>query len=425
MNKGLTLAIRWAVVIVVALPFMPVAGRAQGPSSTLPTDVTIDDVLRLLETRSPRTQAERATIDVAAADRITARTLPNPTINYGAVHLVEGFSTGAITAHQLDIEQPLLLFGQRQTRTDAADASVKAEEARVAEALADRRFDVRRAFATLLSRQSQLQIVQDSLLALEHVTQLVRGRAAAGDRSQYDLLRIETETASLRVEAMNAATNVEETSGELAGLLGLPGWQPHALGTLAVGAVPTDVDTLWKTAQERRPAIVALRAQQVAARAGVTAAIRERLPIPAFSAGTQTTNQVSGTSVVIGLSQPLALFDRNQGAIARAQAQVRASELAIAARLEETRAEIESRANVLSKRRAALDILDRDVMLQLPTLRRMAEDAYREGSADILELLDANRSLRELQLARVQQLEAVKLAEEDVIAAAGLEGATR
>jgi outer membrane protein TolC len=54
----------------------------------------------------------------------------------------------------------------------------------------------------------------------------------------------------------------------------------------------------------------------------------------------------------------------------------------------------------------------------------MAEDAYREGSADILELLDANRSLRDLQIARVQQLESVKLAEEDVIAAAGLEAPT-
>jgi len=51
----------------------------------------------------------------------------------------------------------------------------------------------------------------------------------------------------------------------------------------------------------------------------------------------------------------------------------------------------------------------------------MAEDAYREGSADILELLDANRSLRDLQVARVQQLEAVKLAEETLISAASLD----
>jgi cobalt-zinc-cadmium efflux system outer membrane protein len=152
--------------------------------------------------------------------------------------------------------------------------------------------------------------------------------------------------------------------------------------------------------------------------------MRERLPVPSLSAGAQLTNQVNGTSLVIGFSQPLTLFDRNQGAIAKAEAQVRQADLSIAAQLDETRAQIESRAGVLGKRRAALDVLNRDVMQQLPALRRMAEDAYREGSADILELLDANRSLRDLQIARVQQLESVKLAEEDVIAAAGLEAPT-
>ena len=51
----------------------------------------------------------------------------------------------------------------------------------------------------------------------------------------------------------------------------------------------------------------------------------------------------------------------------------------------------------------------------------MAADAYREGSADILELIDANRSVREIQLARVEQLEAIEIAEAQVIAAAALD----
>jgi outer membrane protein, heavy metal efflux system len=46
---------------------------------------------------------------------------------------------------------------------------------------------------------------------------------------------------------------------------------------------------------------------------------RERLPIPAFSAGTQMTHEVTGTSTLFGFSMPLPLFDRNQGAIAKAR----------------------------------------------------------------------------------------------------------
>ena len=67
----------------------------------------------------------------------------------------------------------------------------------------------------------------------------------------------------------------------------------------------------------------------------------------------------------------------------------------------------------------------RDLASQLPEianeLRRMAEDAYREGRGDILELLDASRSLKDMQLLHVKQLEMTKLAEEDVISAAGVD----
>ena len=409
------------LVLLTAAPFSAARLSAQGGQPALPTTVTLDQVLKLLDERSPRTAAIRSSIPVVAADRITAQTLPNPTLSYGGVHLVSGLSTGAVTQHQLVVEQPLLLFHKRQTRLDAADANVKAEGAHVAEELAERRLEVRRTFASLLSRQAQLEIVQDSLTNLQRVEQLVRGRAAAGDRSQYDVLRIETEAGSLQVQAMNVATDVEDVAGQLTALLGLPGWSPRGVGTLDVGAVSTDVETLWATAERRRPGLVALRDQQVAARGGIFLAQRERLPVPALSGGIQKTNDVSGTSGFLGFSIPLSLFDHNQGAIAKATAQLEAADLSLQASMEETRAEIEHAANVLKKRREALQLLEGSVAERLPTLRRMAEDAYREGSADILDLLDANRSLRDFQLARIQQLEAVKLAEESVISAAGLD----
>ena len=413
---------RWCVVgLVIVVLVQGMGVSAQGGPPVLPATVTLDEVLKLLEERSPRIAAERASIRVTAADRITAQTLPNPSVSYGGVHLVSGLSTGATTQHQVVVEQPLLLFRQRQARLDAADANVHAEDARVAEVLAGRRLAVRQTFASLLSRQEQLQIVQESLVHLERLQQLVRARAAAGDRSRYEVLRVEIETESLRVQAMNAATDVEDVSGQLAALLGLPGWSPRAVGALEVGAVSTDVEVLWRTAERRRPSLVALRQQQAAARGGLVVARRERFPVPALSAGTQVTRDVNGTSAFVGFSLPLGIFDHNQGAVAKATAQIDAADLLIQAALGEARAEIERAATVLKKRRDALHAFQGAVSERVPTLRRMAEDAYREGSADILELLDANRSLRDFQLARVQQFEAVRLAEETIIGAAGLD----
>jgi cobalt-zinc-cadmium efflux system outer membrane protein len=401
---------------------MLAAGGGASAQSALPANVTIDDVLRLLNERSPRTAADRAAIDVAAADRITARTYPNPNVSYGAVHLVSGLSTGAITQHQLVVDEPLLIFKQRQARLGAADLNVTAEQGRVAETLGGRRLQVRQAFAALLSRQQQLAVIQESLADLQRVEDVVRGRAQAGERSEYDVARIETETERVRVETMNAEADVDDAAGELATLLGFPGWSPHATGDLEPNAaVPTDVEALWTTAQQRRPSLVAIHQQQAAARGGLFLAQRERLPVPAFSAGTQMTQSVNGTSMFLGFSMPLPFFDRNQGAIARANAQIRAEDLALNAELAEAHADIERATTVLAKRRAALSELETRVVQRIPILRRMSEDAYREGGADILELLDAMRSMKDIQIAHVQQLESSKLAEELVVSVAGLD----
>jgi len=391
-------------------------------TTPLPATVTIGDVLRLLSERIPRTAADRATVDVVGADRITARTYPNPDVSYGNVHLVSGLSTGAVTQHQIVFDEPLLIFKQRQARLGAADLNVTAEQARVAQTYATRRLQVRQAFASLLSRQQQLSVIQDSVADLERVEGVVRGRAEAGERSMYDVARIETETETLRVELMNAEADVDDAAGQLAALLGLPGWSPRATGELTPAAdVSTDVEALWATAQQRRPSIVAVRQQQAAARGSLFLAQRERLPVPALSAGTQMTQQVNGTSMFLGFSMPLPFTDRNQGAIAKADAQIRVNDLALAAELAEARADLERATTVLAKRRAALTALETRVVQRVPQLRQMSEDAYREGGADILELLDAMRSVKDIQITHVQQLESAKLAEEDVIAAAGLD----
>jgi cobalt-zinc-cadmium efflux system outer membrane protein len=409
-------------VRVVACSLLVIGSWGHLNAQALPPTVSLDDVLRLFNERSPRTQADRATIQVAAADRITARTYPNPDVSYGALHLVSGLSTGAVTQHQLVVDEPLLIFKQRQARVGAAELNVTAEEARVDETLSARRLQVRQAFASLLSRQEQLTVIRESLADLQRVESVVRGRAEAGERSEYDVARIETEAERMQVEAVNREADVEDAAGQLATLLGFAGWSPRATGNLAPSdGVPTDVEALWTSAQQRRPALVAIRRQQAAARGALFLAERERLPVPAFSAGTQMTQNVNGASTFFGLSLPLPLFDRNQGGIAKATAQIRADDLALAAELAEAHADIERASAVLTKRRAALLELETRVVQRVPLLRRMSEDAYREGGADILELLDAMRSVKDIEVAHVQQLESAKLAEEMVVAAAGLD----
>src|SRR5690349_13136276 len=94
MNRTSTVLLWLGFTVVIARGV-----SADQPGSTLPATVTLAQVMQLLNERSPRTLAERASVNVVAADRITAKTWPNPSLSYGGLHLVSGSSTGAVTQH--------------------------------------------------------------------------------------------------------------------------------------------------------------------------------------------------------------------------------------------------------------------------------------------------------------------------------------
>jgi cobalt-zinc-cadmium efflux system outer membrane protein len=409
------------IALLMHLLFGPADAIAAPPvEPELPEVLTLDRALELLRDQSPQSQAEQAQVEVAAAGRVAARVYPNPSVSYGAIALAQGANTGAAWQHQIVIEQPLLL-GHRRVRRDLADLDVSAERARVTASLAARALDVRQAFATLLARQERVRVLEESITELSRLEQIVRGRHEAGDRSEYDVARIELETTSLRVELRNAETDVEDAAGRLAALLGFPGWQPRAEGSLEPRELPTEVEQLWATAERQRPSIAAARAQASFARGGLTLARRERLPVPALALGTLLTQNDDSASLFFGFSFPLPVFDRGQGAIARATAEIQAGELAVEAELAESRAELERAQAVYVRHRETLQTIEQQMVERIPTLRRMAEESYRGGTAGILELLDSFQSVKEIRLTHLDQREAVKLAEAELIAAAGLE----
>jgi len=137
--------------------------------------------------------------------------------------------------------------------------------------------------------------------------------------------------------------------------------------------------------------------------------------------GTMITQRADSASVFFGLSFPLPVFDRGQGAIARATAEIQAGELAVEAELAETRADLERAREVYVRQRETLQVVEEQMVDRIPSLQRMAEEAYRGGTAGILELLDSFQSVKEIRLTHLEQREAVKLAEAELIAVASLE----
>jgi cobalt-zinc-cadmium efflux system outer membrane protein len=420
-TKGLRFFVSCGVVFVL-LASTFTYGHAQ-TAAALPEAVTLDDLLQLLRERSPRLGAERAQIEVAAADLIAAGVLPNPSVSYGSMNTVGGKKNTLFEGElqqQGTIAIPLLLAGQRPARREAAQRGVDAAQAHVQARYAELAHQAWQFFVQLLTGQEKVRTLEEARRSLEQIKNIVSGRAQAGTASQYDVLRMTVEAVALDTRLAEARTEITNSTGELDALLGLPGWHPRAVGKLGPLGVTLDIETLWSKAVQSNPSLEAARRDELAADAAIERARRERWPVPTVSWGPSFTTDPYGLASSVGISIAVPLFDRGQGPIARAVAEKHSATLLRQAVTAETRAELERAVTLLTQRQATLAAFERDVLSQLPTLRQMAEDAYRSGKSSILELLDASRSRTESQLNHLNLVEAVMQAEIDTVTAAGL-----
>ncbi len=393
--------------------------HAQEPRA-LPNEIDLATLLSLVDRRSPALRAERASVAVARADVVQAGVHPNPELEYQGWFTVAG-SQDAWNGLQntWTIGQPLLLFDQIGVRTRAAQARVAASQARLGDFRFQLEVEARRGFIALLAAEERVHAVEDAVSELERLTELVRARAQAGDRSRYDALRVELELRRLAVLREQAEAAVTQASGQLATLIGEPSWQPRARGDLRTRPARL-LAAARPDAVEQSPRVRALSREATAARAAIDSAQRDAIPVPTVGAGGGFTTNAQSQAIFVGLTIPLPVFDQNQGNIARAEADADYAGRRYEAARRTTRAELVNARRVLSARQRALDRFERDVLRTLPELRQMAEQSYRGGQTTVLELVDSIRALRDVSLQQVNLLEGVRQAEVDVLTAAGL-----
>ncbi len=144
----------------------------------------------------------------------------------------------------------------------------------------------------LLAGRERIAILDETHRDMRHLSDLVTGREQAGNASRYDVLRIDLETRDVAARLENARNDLLGTAGELGVALGLPGWNPEALGTLKPLGVPANPDRLWAEAERSNPEIETARRGEIAAEAGLDRARSERWPVPSLMFGSAFTESL-------------------------------------------------------------------------------------------------------------------------------------
>jgi cobalt-zinc-cadmium efflux system outer membrane protein len=125
--------------------------------------------------------------------------------------------------------------------------------------------------------------------------------------------------------------------------------------------------------------------------------------------------------MVGGVQWDLPFRNRNQGNIAVAGAEIRLAESNLAAAEALVRAEFEAALSAYTLHRRDVVTFLEPLQRQATETYRIAEAAYREGGADLLRLLDAQRVGIESRIAYIQGLTEVREAQAELQAAMGVQ----
>ncbi|MES2452004.1 MAG: TolC family protein [Pseudomonadota bacterium] len=368
-------------------------------TTALPTTIDLATVLRLARTANPRIGAEEQEIAAAQADRISAGALPNPSISYtGSYQPSELTNFSTRRAHEATVTLPLLLGGKRSARITAANRRIDAARFRVAATKQEIIADAGITFVTLLAAQEAVAVRRTAVDEMDRLRSVVTGRRASGIASDYDLIRVDVEVEAARANLADAEVDAISAQADLANALGLPNWRPRANGRLdGLALLPAG----QRRSVDELPSVASAIADERVARADVAAARRERFPEVSINGGRFWTTSPFGPTYSIGLSLEVPLFDRRKGPVRKAEADARAAEFRTQIARARAASEVARYAAQVETRSSTLFTFNRQIGDKLPTLGRMAEDAYRLGGGSIVDLIDATRSRFDNEVTRI------------------------
>ncbi len=362
------------------------------PSLSAAADETVTEAeaVRLFLEESPHARRVPVVARSASAARREEGVPSNPEVAYQ----IE--DAAGVRDTFLTVGQALPIPGRRGRIRESAEAAGTA--ARLAAA---RELDAvgpahRASFHDVLYREATVARLREGTGRLDRVVEILAFREREGEGAGYDLLRAEQERAELRI-ALTEAEGALEVARSRFGAFFAPGRRmakARLSGTFEPDGPPPQRDEAIEGALAGRADLRALGEAGRSFELDRESALRRRIPEPTLLAGWKRT-EASGLAdggFVAALTVPIPVFDRGRFAAARAEAERErvALEAEILART--IRAEVEG---ALARERAAREAVERlgvDAGARAAELRRIAELAYEEGEAGILELLDAYRT---------------------------------
>jgi cobalt-zinc-cadmium efflux system outer membrane protein len=398
---------------VAAMVTLVAASPARAQTTPPVTRLSLAEAVNMAVARNQALQAQRAAVEAARADEITAGLKPNLSVSFNADGFTP-FSPRQInwdflkndTSYSTSASYLFERGGKRQNRIAVAKSATDVAEKAALDAERNLRFQTAQAFIDVLLAKSALDLAQQNLKSFADVVAVNQQRVRSGDLAEAEFYRIHLQQLQFEQDESAAEVALVQARANLRQLLGFDTVAENfeVEGDLTYTPQTLDLESLKQQALQSRPDY--LGAQSNVTLAENTLSLERSNRARDVSGDLDYAHTGPDNTMGVGVSFDLPIHDRNQGNIARSQVLVRqANEQELAARYLVTTDVVNAYAGWQTSQKVVA-LYQSGYLSQSQQSLDISRYVYQRGAGSLLDLLDAERTYRDTQLGYLQALAA-------------------
>ncbi len=381
----------------------PASARSEEPQASL----TWEHMRSMVRKSNPEILLARQAIEAAQADLDRAGLRPNPTLTLSDSSWKFNRSPLGYAADiSARIDQTLERGGKLKLRQKQGAALLESTQLEVLRAERQIMARLASAIVDLDSARLKLKASREISATLERAAAIARKRLSAGDLSEVAADRVSTDAVRALNDITLAQGDLLDAELALKLLIGTDRISGQDLESVDVSTLPSPPSTQLVVGADgstvkidpRTPELMAAKRREAAAQAGVELAQSQRSRD--ISVGLQVEKQpfTGGTYLGVSVSLPLLIYNDYSADIRKASSDQISAELEtrkLESQIQSDQARLRYGLRLATEREARL----RDQALPVAVRNSKAvEFSFQRGAASVLEVLDAERTLRNVQI---------------------------
>lgn len=364
----------------------------------VPSPLTIEKATQLFLERNLALIVARYQIDIAEAETVTARLLPNPAFSFSSLNITGNNPVTKKDPNPREFDynfsQLIETAGKRRHRKAVAGWGKEVSKMGFEDALRNLLFNFRKAFYQVVAAQATLDLAREILKSYEELTELNKARFEAGEIAEEELIKVRLEKNRFQTVVEQARLDVRTAKNTLLSLLRYTDFeQPVDIEEkLSFKDVPLSLGKAKEAAMIHRPDILAaqMRIKQAEELVGGAKSLR----YPDLTAGAtyqKLPGYVHEDTFGVNLGLPLPIFNRNQGGIIKAKTELEKAKTDEELLILNAITEVENAFRTYNTKRELVTTFE-TIMTQAKKALDIGGYKYRQGASSLLELLEAQRT---------------------------------